>query len=399
VEQTANPDVARAVATLGSALLGRTDQLAAEMTERIQAAAPVYTAGIVSTNQLRATCKENVEFIFSALGSEPATSSPQSRENGRARARAGVPLPAVMAAYRVTARYLWEKLAAAACDAGVSASVIVAAASEMWLVLDVFTSEMADGYREEITAQSVVREQQRSSLVQAILHGELVDTSLWEAAEILRIPTVGPYVVVAAEVPELGRLARPLIGGRLSVSGMASAWGVTHELEVGIVTVRMGQADVDQLERELARSHTGSAGISPVFHALSESSEGLRLARIALRASTTDHPVTLFDRRPLAIAAVAAPDIMRRLAEITLVGLQKLPENNRRVLLDTVGAWLTCGGSAERAGENLFCHPNTVRYRLRRFAHYTGHDFDDPQWIAQVVLAYNSYRSDKLWAG
>jgi hypothetical protein len=366
------------------------------MTSRIQAVVPIYTAGIVSTSQLMATCKENVEFIFGALGGTPATSSPQSRENGRARARAGAPLPAVMAAYRVTARYLWEQLAAAACEVSASADVIVYAASEIWLVLDVFTSEMADGYREEITAQAVVRQQQRSSLVQAILHSEVVDTSLWEAAEILRLPTEGPYVVVTADVPEPGRVARPLIGGRLRMSGMASAWGVTHDAEVGIVTVRRGQADIDQLERELARSYSGSAGISPVFHALSQSSEALRLARIALRASTSDHPVTVFDRHPLSIAAVAAPDIMRRLAETTLMGLQNLPEDNRRVLLDTVGAWLACGGSAERAGEHLFCHPNTVRYRLRRFAHYTGHDFDDPLWIAQVVLAHHNYQSDKL---
>jgi hypothetical protein len=364
------------------------------MAARILTAVPIYAEGIITTSQLTATCKENVEFIFGALGNTSAKSSPQSRENGRARASAGVPLSAVMAAYRVAARYLWEQLAAAACESGVSASVIVAAATEMWLVLDVFTSEMSDGYREEVTAQAVMREQQRSSLLRAILHGELVDTSLWDAAEILRLPTEGPYVVVAAEVSEPGRVARPLIGGRLNVSGMASAWGVTHDLEVGIVTVRRGQADVDELERELARSHTGSAGISPVFHALSESSEGLRLARIALRASNTDHPVTVFNRQPLSIAAVAAPDIMRRLAETTLAGLQELPEDNRRLLLDTLGAWLTCGGSAERASEHLFCHPNTIRYRLRRFAQYTGHDFEDPEQVAQLVLAYHSYRSD-----
>ena len=98
--------------------------------------------------------------------------------------------------------------------------------------------------------------------------------------------------------------------------------------------------------------------------------------------------MTVFDRDRMAIAAVAAPDVMRRLADLTLVGLADLPTAERHRLLQTFGAWLDHDGSATRAAEQLYCHPNTVRYRLRRLAEYTGHTLDDPHWIAELALAY-----------
>lgn len=118
--------------------------------------------------------------------------SPESRENGRQRAKAGVPLTAVMAAYRVAARYLWDCLAETAARSSVPAEVTLRAASEMWLVLDTFTQEMAEGYREEITSQVLSQEQERSALVQALLEGRLADANLWDAAGILQLPPPGP---------------------------------------------------------------------------------------------------------------------------------------------------------------------------------------------------------------
>jgi hypothetical protein len=104
-------DVCTQVAALGEGLLQHADELADAMVERIQAAVAVYHAGAISTGQLRQTCLDNVQFILGPLGRTPALSSPESRENGRLRAKAGVPLTAVMEAYRVGARYLWERLA------------------------------------------------------------------------------------------------------------------------------------------------------------------------------------------------------------------------------------------------------------------------------------------------
>ncbi|WP_372734659.1 PucR family transcriptional regulator [Nocardioides sp.] len=44
----------------------------------------------------------------------------------------------------------------------------------------------------------------------------------------------------------------------------------------------------------------------------------------------------------------------------------------RGALAETLSAWLRTGGSIEGAARELFCHANTVRYRLRQVADVTG---------------------------
>lgn len=43
-------------------------------------------------------------------------------------------------------------------------------------------------------------------------------------------------------------------------------------------------------------------------------------------------------------------------------------------LADTLDAYLDCGGAVETCARQLFVHPNTVRYRLKRIAEVTGRD-------------------------
>lgn len=50
-----------------------------------------------------------------------------------------------------------------------------------------------------------------------------------------------------------------------------------------------------------------------------------------------------------------------------------------RVLLDTVSTYLDTGGSIEATAREMFIHPNTVRYRLRRAADVTGYSPVNPR--------------------
>lgn len=63
-------------------------------------------------------------------------------------------------------------------------------------------------------------------------------------------------------------------------------------------------------------------------------------------------------------AAIAAlhTDVMRPLADAG------------PTLTETLDAYLDCGGAIEACARKLFVHPNTVRYRLRRIADFTGRD-------------------------
>ncbi|ORW12323.1 PucR family transcriptional regulator [Mycolicibacter longobardus] len=67
-----------------------------------------------------------------------------------------------------------------------------------------------------------------------------------------------------------------------------------------------------------------------------------------------------------AIAALHT-DVMRPLAEAG------------PTLTETLDAYLDCGGAIEACARKLFVHPNTVRYRLKRIADFTGRDPSVPR--------------------
>ena len=52
------------------------------------------------------------------------------------------------------------------------------------------------------------------------------------------------------------------------------------------------------------------------------------------------------------------------MAQVVLGSLNRLPDQERQVLVGTLRTWLACGGSAEDTAKALSCHPSTVRYRL-----------------------------------
>ena len=49
------------------------------------------------------------------------------------------------------------------------------------------------------------------------------------------------------------------------------------------------------------------------------------------------------------------------------------------VLNTTLEAYLDCGGSVEACSRELYIHPNTVRYRLKKIAEATGRDPTNPR--------------------
>jgi hypothetical protein len=255
---------------------------------------------------------------------------------------------------------------------------------------------MADGYREEITFQVLSQEEERSAVVQALLEGRLDEGNLWEAADILRIPLQGRYVVIAAQAPGPGRHALPQAEPALRRIGVISAWRLLHDAEVGIAWLPGPQAQLARLADSLHSLSPGLVGVSPCYHDLRHTARNLRLARIALRSAFTAQRVTVFDRDLLAVAAGSDPEVMRHVAGSILAPLGQIPAGQRAVLLATFGAWLDNAGSASKTASVLFCHPNTVRHRMRRLEQLTGRSLSDPRGIAELSIAFEIDRRDEL---
>jgi hypothetical protein len=212
---------------------------------------------------------------------------------------------------------------------------------------------------------------------------------------LLRLPQNGPLVVVAAEVPSIGRHGLPRAEHILRDDGLFSMWRLLPNVEIGVVSLPGPAAQLDRLADALSACGTGRVGISPPYSDLRATPQALTLARIALTSTLPERGVTIFDRHLLAIASVSAPDVMEHLASLTLARLAAVPDKERTTLLDAFEAWLDNGGSAQGVADQLSIHRNTVHQRLRKLEHHTGQDLADPRSAALLTSRSKSSAADE----
>jgi hypothetical protein len=384
------------VVELSKLMLARAPGLGKEMADLLCREIDAYRDGsVVTKQQVAESCVANVAFIFDSLTGDADVDVSPAERTGIERALTGVPLPAVMTAYRIGFRFMWEETLAIARAAAIPTEAILDATARIFFAQERFTQAMSNAYRQQLTAQILEREEERSALVEALLSHRITDSqSLWEAADLLRLPTSGPYVVVAAELPAIGKLGLPTIENKLSVRDIRSAWRLLPDLQVGIVHLRDPSTQtLDTLVEVLRDAATARVGISPPFHELPETSDALRFARLAVTGKpSAGSLVAVFDDTPLAVAAVSAPEVMAKIKSSLLWRVDELPAEERTVLLDTFQAWLQAGGSANDTAAKIYCHPNTVRHRLRRIEELTGRSLSRPIDLAELCLAFEVER-------
>jgi hypothetical protein len=366
-----------------------------ELTENactaILARVPFYRSGaVVSAADLRRSVGHNLRFLVSALRApdEPLDLA-APRDTGRRRAQQSAPLPEVLQAYRICFATLWDALVEhARTSRGPSAvDALLSAASLIWQFTDEHALAVTEAYRAATAEILLARQQRRGALVEALLTGQPgPDGGPWEAASLLGLPPGAQLIVVAAETRGLAEESLPGIERRLSDRGVVSGWRLTPALQLGLVAVPVEQQD--RVLSTLRETVTARTGVSPPYPSLSDTPRALHLARTALSAVPAGRAeVRLFDPSPLAALVALDPTEGRRITQAVLGTVLALPSDDRAILLETLTAYLNHDGSAEHAGRVLHCHPNTVRYRLRRLQELTGRSLSDPNDAAELAAA------------
>ena len=249
------------------------------------------------------------------------------------------------------------------------------------------------GYRDEQKRQLLAAGSQRASLIDALLEGRAFDEwSLREVAGSLRLPIDGPFVVVAAHVPTGGDEPLRAIESKLRSLDIFSAWRLLPDVQVGIVHIKSDQK-LDIVVALLSRVTAARVGVSAAFGDLRDTPQALHVARVMLRGPTdSTSSVAVFDGSILATAAVSAPQAMVQTVGAALDGFGDLPDEEREMLFETFRVWQDTEGSVGGVAEVLFCHPNTVRHRLRRIEKRTGRSLLRPRDVAELCLAFEVHR-------
>jgi hypothetical protein len=374
-----------------SMLASNVDELAQDVASAVRAEVDFYkSTRAVADDDLLASCTENLRFALKSLEDGVAFDTSPAVATGSRRAAAGIPLPAVMDAYRIASYRLWDAVVDIAAEKrGIGRDMVIEATRRIWRFQNLYTDAMASAYRQQNMQQVLEDEAERAALTEALLDGRTItDYSVWEVAQLLRLPLSGPYVVVAAECPTLGKQALPGISAKLRAVDIFSAWRLLPDIQVGIAQVP-SSSKRDTLLELVERQVVRRVGVSPQFHELTSTAQALRYARVALNArGSKNGRVTVFDNSVLAVAAVSAPEVAKKLATVILGQFDDLPSEEKDVLFDTFRAWVVNKGSITNAAAQLFVHPNTVRHRLHRIERHTGRSLAVPDELAEMCLAF-----------
>ncbi|WP_051732178.1 PucR family transcriptional regulator [Kitasatospora phosalacinea] len=381
---------ADSAARLAGHLLDRLAALTEETVRRIRDTMVVYrSAGPLPAGDLAESVRSNIEFTLRRLAHEDGPCLEAPRRTGRLRAEQGVPLATVQSAFRIGFAHLWETMAAESLRHGLATSEeLVQMATDVWRFNEESTTAMMNAFNETTALLMVRRDQERSALVDVVLRGGMGNPgSVLEAADMLTLPYDGTFAVVVAHAPGLARQALPDIEPTLREHDMGSAWRLTPDAHIGIVSMRAAAA-IDLLVDTLRSQTVRRAGVSPCYTRLDQTPQALHLAQVALASSARpDETVTLFDANPLPMLVASAPSTASRIGNQVLGPVMELPDGQREQLLTTMSTWFAVDGSADKAAKLLYCHPNTIRYRLRRIEQLSGRSFERRLDSAELYIA------------
>ena len=381
-------------AIVAEALAERADELALDL-HAVTGEASLSGSGVALLDDTRVeTCTANVRSVLAAMVAETDFDPASATHTGVVQARRKMALSSLIEFHRIAFRRLWDVVAnEAAKHAEIDGEALCSLTMKLHAAEDLFMSAMVAGYREEQRQQLLSETSHRARMIDSLLHGGLLDDwSLWEVASLLRLPSSGPFVVIAAEVRTVGAEALPEIESKLHSLDVYSAWRLFPDVQVGIVHAKSDQ-HLDKVLALISRMAADRIGVSARFDDLRDAPRALHFAKVTLRGGADrQSKVAVFDGSILATAAVSAPEVMTKSVGTALECFYDLSHDEREILFETFRVWQEIDASVRATAEVLICHPNTVRHRLRRIERRTGRSLSRPRDVAELCLAFEVHR-------
>ncbi|MFE0798102.1 PucR family transcriptional regulator [Streptomyces mutabilis] len=384
----------RAARALLDDLPDLTDRLVALLREQEPAYRTALTMDPTATwQEAHRSLRHSVTSLLDPRGARDAARRCSWRI-GAARAEQGLPLDALLHAFRLGGSLVWQRLVEETSrTAPEDVRLLVHVAADVWNFVDEHCTLVADAYRQTEWQVGRRRENRARLLAAGLLDGTSRIADLPEAAQALELPEHGRYLVVAVA----GQNPARTDAARAAVPpGVRVHWHTGADVDYGIVLADAGDDGLPQ--PPLPGRGPGAQvpgvriGIGSAVDGLASVGDARRLADTALEiCPQAGGTVRLADHLPAALVA-SSPELGGALAERVLGPLLRLEPADREVLLETLTTWLDCDGSAQRAGERLYCHRNTVLNRLRRCEQLTGRSLARPADVVEISLALTARR-------
>jgi len=387
---TLEPAMEREIERAWASLLGQADAIADDITLTLLARDPYWSEQRPDRQaDLRSSTREHIRRGIQTMAGIPDPDQRAIdvwRETGRLRARQGVPMDRVLSAYTLGTRTLWEALLRQGWDHEVEIGehLLLFAGQKLWAALDVQNAILVESYRRESTRLQRRDLQRQQSFLDGLVEGRGADPEFArEAREELGLGADEGILCVVA--PFSDPLDEPLRApeDRLERAGVVSHWHVRGGNYFGLVS-RLTVRDLcDQLgpcvagRVGVAACADGLAGFATAYQLASRAAESLPRGAHRL--------VALADRLPEVLLA-GSPEVVPVLVASTVGPLLAQPPSLADTLLETLSALLAHDGSPTHAAQALYCHRNTVIYRMKQIESITGRSLADAHDKFELML-------------
>lgn len=388
-------------------LAGDVSALVEETTAAIRGEVPEYARAKdpILLDEVMANIRENAEVWYrSVLEGRPPTQEELERtaEYARHRVHQGVPLSALLHAFRLGSIVFWRALLdVARAEPSVQSEVLFRLSIALMIHVDLVSQTIAQAYVQEMADRVRRRDRIKQELCELVL-GETVDEEAFgRRAAALGLDPVGPYCALAIRTAQPpGDSAATDIALGLPVGAVATAMGVSPDTVVNAVRndrlmlwVPVPAADPAWSGETLVAAAEalleGPAAIELVGVGMpGRGADGWRTtAQQAVRALEIG-PLVDVGGRVHSYPDLALYDLAARTPEVAgflRVLLDRLA--NDVPLLDSLDAYFAHGRHVKPAAAGLHVHPNTLAYRLRRAEEMLGGRLDDSDWSLRLQLA------------
>lgn len=351
----------------------------------------------VFADDITTMATRNLEEFLAHLrtgGEMPEERLEYFRRSGIRRAHQGVPMHALLHAYRLWGQAAWTEIVGAV-DVGDLRECAAALEIAGWLMsyVDRVSSAVAAAYLDEVAGVWGDRDVVRRDLLERLISGRVGSELTRRQIAELKLDFDRHHVVVLARSVEgdlHGALDR--VTEVLQPPVRRLLVGLRQEEVVAIYPLD-GPADAPTMHGQVqqlaavildftvavGRWHTGIEGIA---RSHDEAIEALQIA--AARGDSAGRAVAFTDVL-LDHIVHRADDSEALLAEI-LQPIREYDDARRAGLMATLRAYFDSSFSLTHAAEALYVHPNTVVYRLKRIKELTGRDPTDPNDMLLLSL-------------
>ena len=323
-------------------------------------------------------------------------------EYARRLAQRGIPLAALLRAYRVGHARFFDRLLNELAEQTDDAEMLSTTALSMSRVVAEYIDQTSEGivlaYEQEKEDWLRKRSAARAARVRDLLSGKRIDVSAAEATLGYRLRQhhvglvcwVGDAVSAADEISRLeraiGHVARQAAchGDPLFLAcDESSAWawlplGIRDTLGSAAATACTADADIN-VHFAFGDPAQGTAGF------LSSHQQAIAAQAVALAAAPPGPRVTTFSEVAPVALMLESTELLRGWLQATLADLATDDEHHAR-LRDTLRVFLRCGGSYKTTAEQLMIHKNTVQYRVRKAQESLGRPLDENRLGVELAL-------------